>query len=192
MKYILLSLALLASCDPAYAAVFMVHGTTTPTYMGSSTDTKPVTEVKKGSIFIETDTRHTYWWTGSDAVGTSTDWVQGMQSVSIDSRFPGEDTNLNRIATIQKQTCTTYTADGVIKSSAGVLVSIGFLSGTAVSAIVYDNASAASGTKLFDNSAIGVTPTTGVPGPMYPLGGAATNGMYLDVANPGVVEICWL
>lgn len=193
MKHILFALlALVASCDPAYAAVFQVYGVPTPTYMGLSSDTKPTNEVKRGAIFIETDTNHVFRWTGAENTGSSTDWVQNMQSVTIDSLFPGEDTNLNRIATTQKQTCSIYTADGVIKSSAGVLVSIAFLSGTAVSAIVYDNASAASGTKLFDNSAVGVTPATGLPGPLYPLGAAAANGMYLDGANFGVILACYL
>jgi len=191
VKHILFALlALVASCDPAYAAVFLVHGTTTPTYMGSSSDTKPITEVKRGSIFIETDTNHVYRWTGIESLGASTDWVQNMQSVTIDSLFPGEDTNLNRIAVSMKSTCAHYTADGVIKASAGQLVSIYVFNASANDDfIIYDNASAASGTKLVDalNVAAGYTPM-----PNYPA--AAANGMYLDLTTAGSMqlEICWL
>jgi hypothetical protein len=106
--------------------------------------------------------------------------------------FPGEIVGIGRQAFISYDTCVVYTVDTGIKTGLGMVSRIAFLSGTAAAAILYDN-TAASGTKIFDNSAIGITPTTGVPGPSYTIGGAFGTGLYLDISgtNP-VVEVCSL
>lgn len=104
--------------------------------------------------------------------------------------FPGEDTTISRIAVSLKSACAHYIADGVIKAAPGMLVAIYVFNATANDDfVIYDNASAASGTKLIDalNVPAGYT---GLPS--YPA--AAANGMYLDITTAGAMqlEICYL
>lgn len=110
--------------------------------------------------------------------------------------LPAEIVGINRYGVVNHGDCTVYTAAGTttgVKIGAGNLASIYFMSGTAVSVIVYDNPTAASGTKRYDNSAIGVTPTTGFLPPPIPIGAALSAGASVVVAgtNP-VVGICIL
>lgn len=89
----------------------------------------------------------------------------------------GEDPTLGRLFGGPKGECRAFTADGVIKNSAGMLISL-YITAAEVNDdfLIYDNASAASGTVVFNatNVAAGDKSYPNVPA-------AAANGLYLDV-----------
>lgn len=110
--------------------------------------------------------------------------------------LPCEILGINRCGVAFHDSCTIYTAAATttgVKVGSGNLARINFMSGTAVSVIAYDSPSAASGTQLYNNSAIGVTPSTGFLPPTVTVGAAFATGLTLVVAgtNP-VVQVCWL
>ena len=122
--------------------------------------------------------------TGPQPFGVNT---SGQASITL---LAGEDQTLNRLFGGPKGTCVSHTADGIVKASAGMLISINVTNATANDdVIIYDNASAASGTKLADflNLASGTTVF-----PNYPA--AAANGLYIDLTTGGTihVDICYL
>lgn len=72
MRRILFLLTLLPCI--ALAAVYEVPGMKPQTYIGTSSDTKPVAGgPTSGAIFIESDTSRVYWWVGDKNSGT---WTQ--------------------------------------------------------------------------------------------------------------------
>lgn len=77
----------------------------------------------------------------------------------------------------------TKTSDGAVKDSAGTLLGVVIQpDGTnAASVIIYDNASAASGTKLFQGR-VTATASQAVFGIEVP----ASNGIYVDLTGTGV------
>ena len=86
-------------------------------------------------------------------------------------------------------TCRVYTADTGIKTGAGIMHSVGILSGTLATAVVYDN-TAASGTKLIDLPAF----TAGATLAPYVLQSRSsfTTGLYLDVGGTSPkVQVCY-
>lgn len=108
--------------------------------------------------------------------------------------LPAEIEALNRYAWINHDSCTVLAAAATttLKTGAGNFARINFMSGTTVKVTAYDN-TAASGTLLYDNSAVGVTPAVGFLPPTVHVGGAFSTGLTVVVAgtNP-VVGICFL
>ena len=108
--------------------------------------------------------------------------------------FPGEYTDINRIATVGRDQCTRYTADQVpIKTGPGVVTGIFMetLVATTDDFILYDN-TAASGTVLFQLTNM---PATSSVGPIViPFSGAFTTGLTLDVTLTAgsSVTVCYL
>lgn len=90
MKYLLPLLALIASCDPAYADVFRPWGPQTQEYSGTSSAVKPTNNQKAGAIFRETDTFRQYRYTGDPDQGTSADWVHLPEEVTLGTAQAGE------------------------------------------------------------------------------------------------------
>lgn len=90
MKYLLPLLALIASCDPAYATVYKVTGQMPETFVGLAADTKPVMGVHPGARFMETDTNNLYIWNGTDTGGTSSNWVEHYEAVTQGTATAGE------------------------------------------------------------------------------------------------------
>lgn len=110
--------------------------------------------------------------------------------MTLGTLISGEDQTLNRLWGGPKGLCTSLTADGVIKASAGVLMSVNITNASANDdVLIYDNASAASGTVVFDalNVAAGTTIFPNVPA-------AATNGLYMDLTTAGSMHVlvCYL
>lgn len=56
-----------------HAAVYSVPGADVQTFVGASSDTKPLLGISSGAVFIETDTSIVYWWQGDKVSGS---WVQ--------------------------------------------------------------------------------------------------------------------
>lgn len=109
----------LLTMPPVHAAVVSVYGAVPPTYIGLSTDTKPINTVKKGALFIETDTSRNYRWTGSESIGTSSDWTRSNLAVSLDTTLQFEDTT-NSVAKVEQQfSYKIATADTQVKAAAG-------------------------------------------------------------------------
>lgn len=59
-------------------------------YIGESTDTKPIRQVRRGSKFVETNTQKTYLWTGSEEQGEAANWVEQYDAVTLGTRLAHE------------------------------------------------------------------------------------------------------
>lgn len=181
-----------ALCLPAAAEVISVPADT-PSYVGSSTDTKPVRGVQPGAIFRETDTGISYIWNSKSTSGTQANWVQWGEAVFLGNQIAGEDRVLDRTFGGPKGLCKVMTSDGVIKGEPGMLIAVyasGIETGDAI--VIYDNASAASGTAVFNQSNLGAGDK------QFPnVPAAAANGLYLDLTNAGgstnpTLTVCYL
>lgn len=101
----------------------------------------------------------------------------------------GYDSDLAGCPVYQKATgCPIFTSDGVVAPDAGQLISITITNASANDDIlIYDNASAASGTVIANltNVAAGTTVVPNIPAPFE-------NGAYLDLTTAGsmVVQVC--
>lgn len=168
---------------PAQADVVRLS---TGAYAGASSDEKPTTDIARTARFLETDTGRVYLWDGSS-------WVQWGDSVFLGNTLAGEDLSLNRTFGGPKGLCKVMSADGVIKASAGMLISVYISKAEANDDfVIYDNASAASGTQVFNQTDVGAGDHKfdNVPA-------SVANGLYLDVtAADGsiafTVTVCYL
>ena len=119
MKQVLL-LTLLLMCLDAQAT-FRPWYHEPGTYAGTSSDTKPVQNIKAGSKFVETDTNNVYRWTGDESQGTSADWDEVYEGVTLGTLISGEDQTNNVIRTESQFSYCVDDADIVCKSAAGFL-----------------------------------------------------------------------
>lgn len=108
---------------------------------------------------------------------------------------PCEIVGINRCAVVNHDDCTVISAAGTtnaLKTGSGSFARINYMSGTAVSVKLYD-ALTVTGTAFYDNSAIGVTPSTGFLPPTVHIGRALSTGLTVVVAgtNP-MVQLCYL
>lgn len=87
---ILLLLCLLVASLGAQAEVVTIQGSSPPIYLGAAVDTKPISGVKVGATFIETDTNNVYKWTGSEQRGTVADWDELYEGVTLGTKIAGE------------------------------------------------------------------------------------------------------
>lgn len=91
MKHLALLLLLLAS-TAASADIFRPWAPEErrTDYIGAAADTKPTSNVKRGSKAVEYDTNKTYRWTGREDQGASTDWKELYEGVTLGTRLAGE------------------------------------------------------------------------------------------------------
>lgn len=185
----LAAVLLALACLPAAATVVQVYGATPPTWIGLSTDVKPINTVKKGSLFIETDTSRNYRWTGSEAIGTSSDWTRSNLAVSLDTALSYEDTT-NSVAKVEQQFSykPILHTDTQVKASAGFIHTITCNSSdaaaTAGSIAVLDATSAGTGTNIitYNILAQNYLPWTSV------LDVVTTTGIYVDFTTTGDID----
>lgn len=163
-----------------------------PTYIGTSSDTKPVRGVQPGSRFLETDTNITYVWKNSSSSGASTDWVQFGNGVSLQTLVAGEDKTLNRLAIMAKDTCTNITTatTTTLKTGAGMFSRIIINKQVALGVItIYDN-TAGSGTKIgtitFGSAILSDPPLTGHYGASF------STGLTVVTTAATDITVCYL
>lgn len=90
MKYLALLLLLVSTAASADAFQPWVRRDQRQDYIGAAADTKPITNVKRGSKAVEHDTNKTYRWTGREDQGASTDWKELYEGVTLGTRLAGE------------------------------------------------------------------------------------------------------
>ena len=112
MKYLVPLLLLASSAVSADAFQPWVRRDQRTDYIGAAADTKPIHGVKRGSALIETDTNNMYRWKGSEERGSSTDWVELYDPMSLgttlaDERIEDSTTGTGYSSTSQETKCDT-------------------------------------------------------------------------------------
>lgn len=119
MKYLALLLLLVSTAASADIFRPWAREEMRTDYIGAAADDKPIQGVKRGSKILEYDTGKAYRWKGSEERGSTSDWYEVYDPMSLGTRLAGERNTSSTTGTDYASVSSECKPSGEIDISAG-------------------------------------------------------------------------